>query len=223
MRLSYFDYGIDFLFEENQVNVLVVENQEVYSKLIETIVQQSAGEEDIWQFSENNKELQMNKYVSLVHSPFLLDFNSKKSLNFLYKEMQAITDEFCGDRIGMINSAIVDYLDVIVQKLPYPVKFNLDLSMVDIFKLYDVEFDFQDSSLIEKVLNYIQLEKVLFGTKLIIFINLKSYFCKNEIYEIYKTAFYNKIQLLLIESVKGDCLNEEKYCIIDKDECLIEF
>lgn len=223
MRLSCFDYDVDFVFEENQVQVLVVENQQVYSKLIGTIVQQISGEESIWQFSDGDKELQMSKSVSLVHSPFLLEFNSKKSLNYLYKEMQTVANDFCSDSAGEINSSIVDYLDVITQKLPYPVEFNLDLNVIDIFKLYDVHFDFQNSSLIEKVLNYIQLEKVLFGTKLIIFINMKDYFDNNEMQEIYKTAFYYKTPILLIESSQRDCLEEEKYCIIDKEKCLIEF
>lgn len=223
MRLSCFDYGVDFVFEENQVQVLVVENQQVYSRLIGTIVQQISGEESIWQFSDGDKELQISKSVSLVHSPFLLELNSNKSLNYLYKEMQTVANDFCSDSTGEINSSIVDYLDVIIQKLPYPVEFNLDLNVIDIFKLYDVHFDFQNSSLIEKVLNYIQLEKVLFGTKLIIFINMKDYFDNNEMQEIYKTAFYYKTPILLIESSQRDCLEEEKYCIIDKEKCLIEF
>lgn len=223
MRLSCFDYDVDFVFEENQVQVLVVENQQVYSKLIGTIVQQISGEESIWQFSDGDKELQMSKSVSLVHSPFLLEFNSKKSLNYLYKEMQTVANDFCSDSAGEINSSIVDYLDVITQKLPYPVEFNLDLNVIDIFKLYDVHFDFQNSSLIEKVLNYIQMEKVLFDTKLIIFINMKDYFDNNEMQEIYKTAFYYKTPILLIESSQRNCLEEEKYCIIDKEKCLIEF
>ena len=223
MRLSCFDYGVDLTFEENMVNVLVVENQQVYSAVLGTILQQISGEAAIWQFSDAEKDLQMSKTVSLVHSPFLIDLNSKKSLNYLYKEMQMITDEFFSDKVGELNSAIVDCLDGIAEKLSYPVEFNLDLSMVDVFKLYDVHFDFRDSSLIEKVLNFVQLEKVLFGTRLIIFVNLKSYFDTSQLQELYKVACYNKMPLLLIESAKRDCLNAEKYCIIDKDKCLIEF
>lgn len=223
MRLSCFDYGIDLTFEENMVNVLVVENQQVYSTLLGTILQQISGETAIWQFSDAEKDLQMSKTVSLVHSPFLIDLNSKKSLNYLYKEMQMIADEFFGDKVGEINSAIVDCLDGIAEKLSYPVEFNLDLSMVEVFKLYDVHFDFQDSSLIEKVINFVQLEKVLFGTRLIIFVNLKSYFDTSQLQELYKAACYNKMPLLLIEPIKRDCLSAEKYCIIDKDKCLIEF
>lgn len=221
MRLSCFEYGIDLLFQENQVNVLVLENQQVYSRVLGTILQQIAGEESVWQLSDCDKELQINKCVTLVHSPFLLDVNSKKYLTFLYKEMQIVVDEFCEESVGEINATIVNCLDAIAKKISYPVNFNLDLSMTDVFKLYDVHFDFQESTLMEKILNYIQLEKVLVGTKLIIFVNLKDYFDEAQMQEIYKTAFYNKMPLLLIEAVKRDCLSEEKYCIIDKDKCVI--
>ena len=66
-----------------------------------------------------------------------------------------------------------------------------------------------------------QLEKALCGTRLMVFVNLKAYLNEVELEEVYKMAFYNKIQLLLLESVKKDVLPAEKYCIIDKDKCVI--
>ncbi|MBR2403535.1 MAG: type II-A CRISPR-associated protein Csn2 [Lachnospiraceae bacterium] len=51
--------------------------------------------------------------------------------------------------------------------------------------MYNVHFDFQEIDLLEKVLNYMQLEKTLCGTKLIVFINFKSFFDKEQIREIY--------------------------------------
>lgn len=223
MRLSCFEYGIDIFFDENYVNVLVLENPRVYTDVINKLLLQVGGEEQGWQFSGEDKELSMGKLISVVHSPFLIELNSKKNLSYLYKELRMVSDEYCGYRIGTVNASIVDYLDVLSKKIAYPVDFNIDLDVSDLFKIYNVHFDFQDDDLLERVLNYIQLEKTLCSTKLIVFINFKSFFDVDQIQEIYKTAFYNKISILLIEPDKKDCIDAERYCIIDRDKCLIEF
>lgn len=221
MRLSYFNCGIDIIFEENIVDVLVVENQQVYTELIDMLIGQLAGNEGKWQLSDSDKDLAVGKGISLVYTPFMLDLNSKKNLNYLYKELQTISEEYAYEDLSEINSDIVTYLDKISQKLPYQVDYNLEMEPTQLFKQYDVHLDLDGTTLLEKVLNYIQLEKLLCNTKLIIFMNLRSYFSDDQIIEVYKTANYNKIYILLIETQKRCCIKGERYCIIDSDKCLI--
>lgn len=221
MRLSYFKYGIDLFLEENQVNVMVLEHPHVYAEMMSELLKQCAGEEGAWQLSEGDKDLVFSKCISIVHTPFQLELNSKKNLNYLYKEMQIISDEYAYENISEINSNIVAYLDVISQKLPYQIDYNLELEPAQLYKQYEVRLDLEGTSLLEKVLNYIQLEKLLCNTKLIVFTNLKNYFDKEQLEEIYKTATYNKIFILLVETQKRFYITGEKYCIIDNDKCLI--
>lgn len=221
MRLSYFKYGIDILLEENQVGVMVLEQPQVYTELLSELLKQSEGEEGLWQLSEGNKDLALNKSVVIVHTPLQLDLNSKKNLNYLYKEMQMISDEYAYENVSELNSGIVAYLDMISQKLPYQIDYKLELDATQLYKQYEVRLDLDGTSLLEKVINYIQLEKLLCNTKLIVFVNLKAYFDKEQLEEIYKTAIYNKISLFLIETQERDCITGEKYCIIDNDKCLI--
>lgn len=223
MRLSYFSYGIDIFIEENVVNVLVVENQNVYRELINDLILQSAGNEGVWQLSDGDKDLIIAKSISLVHTPFMLELNSKKNLSYLYKELKFISDEYAYEEMSEINTSIVAFLDKIAQKLPYQLDYNFDLELPQLFKQYDVHIDMDGTSLLEKVLNYIQLEKTLCNTKLLVFMNLRSYFNDEEIVEIYKMASYNKISLFLIEIQKRDSISGEKYCIIDKDKCIITY
>lgn len=221
MRLSYFKYGIDILLEENQVGVMVLEQPQVYTELLSELLKQSEGEEGLWQLSEGNKDLVFNKSVVIVHTPLQLDLNSKKNLNYLYKEMQMISNECAYENVSELNSSIVAYLDMISQKLPYQIDYKLELEPTQLYKQYEVSLDMDGTSLLEKVINYIQLEKLLCNTKLIVFVNLKAYFDKEELKEIYKTAIYNKIFLLLIETQERGCISGEEYCIIDSDKCLI--
>ena len=52
-------------------------------------------------------------------------------------------------------------------------------------------------------------------------VNIKAYLNKQELMELYKVAFYNKINLVLIEMPEGEMIGEEKVYIIDNDRCLI--
>lgn len=121
-----------------------------------------------------------------------------------------------------INTAMISYLDNLVLKVPYPVKFNLELDMVSLLKQYEVQLDIEHLSIFEKLLTYIQLEKMLCGTKIIVFVNIKAYLNEKQLEELYQTAFYNKIYLLLLETTQKEMILSEKYIIIDKDKCVIE-
>ena len=53
--------------------------------------------------------------------------------------------------------------------------------------------------------------------------NLKSFVTIEEIKEIYKIAFYNKINILLIENYIYDKIEYEDVIVYDKDLCKIMF
>ena len=79
MRLSCFDMGIDIFFEENKVNVLVIENPIVYTKFLENLMSQT--ENGFILLSEGEKRLQIHKCTSIIHSPLCIDLNNKKIAN----------------------------------------------------------------------------------------------------------------------------------------------
>ena len=137
--------------------------------------------------------------------------------------MIEIANEELYEEKEAVNAAIVSYLDKLLSKVPYPITFNLEMDLMGLFKQYEVKMELENVPLFERLINYIQLEKMVCGTKLLIFVNLKDFLDKEQLQELYKTAFYSKIHLLLIESIKKDVLSEEKYCIIDKDRCVIKY
>ena len=221
MRLSCFDLCVDILFAENRINVLILEKPEIFTEFLERILRQCGGTESGLLLSEDDKKLSFDKHVTIVHSPMLLELNSKRIQNYLFQEMKSISDDFLFKEKESINSAIVNYLDNIEKRLPYPIRFDVELDAAALFKCYEVQLDFEPLSLLEKLLNYLQLEKMLCKTKLVILVNIKAYLEQSQIEELYKFAFYNKIQILLLESEEKGCLPNEKYYIIDKDRCLI--
>lgn len=221
MRLSCFEFGMDIHFEENKVNVLIIENQQLFTQFLEIVMKKQ--EDDFILFSEKGKRLSIDKYIEIVHSPLLIDLNSKRILGHLYKELKAISEECFFMEKERINSAIISYMDKLSLKVPYPILFNLGLDVTDLYKIYDIRMDFENLELTEKIIYYIQLEKMLCNTKVLVFVNLKAFLTIEQLQEVYKAAFYNKVQILLLEFVERAILSQEKYCIIDKDKCVIEF
>ena len=199
----------------------MIENQQIFTQFLEKLMEKE--DDDFILFSEKGKRLSVHKYIEIIHSPLLIDLNSKRILGYLYKELKELSEEWFFMEKEQINSDIINYMDKLVLKVPYPIVFGLDIDVTDLYKIYDVRMDFENLELTQKIIYYIQLEKMLCNTKVLIFVNLKSFLGEEQLQEVYKAAFYNKMQLLLVEFAERGVLCEEKYCIIDKDKCVIEF
>lgn len=223
MMLQWLDAGLDIELCENEVNVVVLEHPEVYTAFMNDLINSlEKGNEAILLY-ENNKKLNLNKSVEIIFSPLLLDFNSKKIQQYLYDELKQLSDEFCYEIKENINSMIVQYFENMSSRLQYPIEFDLCLDEKRLYKQYDLHIEYEDEDLTEKTINYIQIMSSLCGSKVLIFINAKAYFTSEQLEEIYRNAFLNKMQIILLENTQNSCLSYEKYSIVDKDKCFIHF
>ena len=57
--------------------------------------------------------------------------------------------------------------------------------------------------------------------RLFVFVNLKSFLSQGELSKLYEFAFYEKLNLLLIEGISRDKLDGERIVIIDDQLCHI--
>ncbi len=221
MILQWLDMGIDIEFQENKINMLVLENQEVYADFMSKLILSLDKGDGSFVLYDNEKKLNLSKNVEVIFSPLLIDLNNKRILTYLYDEMKELSDECAYETKEQINVEIVSYLDELSQKMPYPVKFRLDLDERQLFKQYDVRIEYEEGCLLEKIMNYIQIQSSLCGIKLLIFTNAKAYFTKEQLQDIYQCAFYNKVHIIIVENFKSYVLQDEKYYIVDSDKCLI--
>ena len=222
MILQWRSMGLDIKFQENETKILAIENQELYSSFISELIYSLENSDGLFSLYEGEKKININKSVEIIFSPILLDLNSKKIQTYLFAEMRAISDESGYGIKEEANVAIIRYLDYLSQHISYPIKFKLELDENSLYKNYEVRMDFEDGTLLEKMMNYIHILGMLCNTKLLVCVGIKSYFSEKQQLEIYKCAFQNKVHLLLIEGSQSSCLSTEKYCIIDKDKCFIQ-
>lgn len=223
MKFIYGEWELNLEFRENEVQVVTIENREYFSAFLQNLYNQSQGIDGKIILSEGEKVLSLNKVVEIIWNPFSVDINNRKILSKLFQELKTISIEEQYTEICELNSKVINYLDDLNLKIPYPIQFHLDLDILDLYKVYGVQLDTEGIDMFERLLQYIKVLKTLCGIRLLVFINMKNYLSEKQIKELYKTAFYYKMNLLLVEAHQGKNLECEKNQLIDEDMCFIHY
>lgn len=223
MKLAEREYGIEVDIKENIVSIIVLEDVKLRLPLINELFSQTSGKEGNWLLFENDKSFDLGKKVELILEPLTLTLNNKKVKTKLYQDIKTIAQDYCFSQGLEVHSQICNYLENMLDKLPYPIKYDEDWDVSEILKAYNVELVEEYDNIFEKLYNYIKLVNTVCGTEIFVMVNIKQYLTDDQITELYKMAAYGKIQLVLIEfsiNNKRDC--EELY-ILDNDDCVITY
>jgi CRISPR-associated protein Csn2 len=221
LKFVYADYDLSVEFEENKVNVLVIESPTVYSKLINDLIMQTNGDLGGFVLSEAESILKIDKEIEFIFNPFTVDLNNRKILNKLYQELNSIGNEELIEETYQVHGKIIDYLDVLSNKVPYNLKFNLEMDIPSLLKAYSLEIDESGESLLNKLVDYIRAMHQICRISIFIFLNIKQYLTDMEIQQLYEFVFYEKVNILLLESKFDKQLSNECVIILDKDLCQI--
>lgn len=214
-----FDEQFEFL--ESKTNVLVIENKDFLKKIVLDIFNLCDGEDSETSFFDKNKELK--KEVDIVTDIFSLDVNSTKNLTKLYTKIKE--DYIIGDKyqtyLEFSRHAHL-FLNDISKYLEYSVDFKENLDIPAFLKLNSMKFSFEDSTVLEKIIDYIDILTEFIGIKVFVFVNLRNYLTDDETESLYQHIVLNKVNILFIESAEFSSLKElENRRIIDKDLCVI--
>lgn len=222
MMLSHSVFDTPIVFEENKINVLVIENCDFLMRSIQDLKLQS--EEDTeGEFVLSDGDDVGFKNTVVITDMFSLDINSKKNLTKLYAYLSEFSrnETYFGKTLSVLSE-----IQSFVAEISEASDYNLSASETDVrdlFKICDLKFAVDSNTeILEKLCSYISVLRDFLKTKLFVLVNLRQFVSENNITEFYKYTAYNKINVLLIESscpeVRLDC---EKYKIIDKDLCEI--
>lgn len=222
MRLMIKDFQYEIEFLENQINVLVIEDPKLFTGILRDVWNQVNGGDGRLLLSENGKEVGFGKTVEVVFNPFQLDINNRKMVSALYKDLSEAAKDSMLIETAELNADFLRYFDGLIEIYPYPVTYDDQIEVSELFKAFKVRFDDSSDSLAEFVMNYFRMVSQVLGVRLFVFVGVKQYFSREELSFLYQSLFYEKIFLLDIESEQKDILKEEKTVTIDKDQCIIE-
>lgn len=148
MRLVYSLYNLDIQIEENMINILIVENPEIFSVLIQDMIS-----EENWVLSEPDKILTFDKIASVIINPFLLDCNERKVIQKLYQEIDNSANDWFVQEMAELQGQIVSMISQAIETVPYDVTFDFEQNFQGLLKLYNVHIDNECDSLLEKISN----------------------------------------------------------------------
>ena len=222
MKLMYPIFETPVVFEENRVNILVIENQKAFFEFVMAISDKGNGAESEVILSKNFEEIKFDRIADVTTDIVSLDCNNKKLVSKLYAKLNEIAFQEENYTLTLdIVSKISEYLLNITQALPCGVSFDESVELSQLFKSVALRIDTDGKNLLERLCDYVEVMNEFCGTELFVLVNLKSYLGVEELKEFYKFCSYKKMTLLLIENVLREQLDAECIKIIDNDLCEI--
>ena len=221
MKLINSKYNFSFDLNNNLINVLVCENEKVYNDMIIDLYKLEGDRDSSFILSSDEKQINFNDNCEIIFNPFKIDINNKKNIEKLYGQLSKYMSM---DNMFIEKNEIIEQLYMYINKLSliseYDILHNDRLEDKSIFKLIGLEIE-NDGCFDDMLINYMKVTNKLQGSKLYIFVNLKSFITSNDVLKMYKGIEYNKINVLLIENVDRKMVNGENKIIIDRDGCII--
>ena len=222
MRLAEREIGLDIPLTENQIPVIVIEEPTLRMGLLQELYAQIQGQEGNWLLVENERSYELHKVAEIILEPFSLQLNNKKTKTRLYQDMKEVAQEEFFSESLEVHAHICNLLELLAEKLPYPIRYQDEWSISEVLKSYGIELVEEYEEPCEKLLNYINLVNAVCGTEVFILVNIKQYLNAYQVDELYKLCIYKKIRLILVEfSMEDEKKELEDIYIYDKDRCLI--
>lgn len=222
MKLIYPELDIVLELMENQVWVMTVEHIPSFSKMVESIWRQTQGESGSFLLVEKEKELRLDKEAECIVNPFAIDFSEKKIVTELTKELTAIGEEKYPEEYASVRAEAIGFLDRLVSEVPYPLDFEYNQDLGAFLKGYGIKVVSEADNLVNRIIEYIRVKNQLCHTHIFVLVNIKQYLRQEEIEELYLFAGYQKVYLVLLESMKCLHFPEERCIVIDKDMCILQ-
>lgn len=216
-------FNESFISKENEIPILVIENKTLYQNFIFELISELNGIESEHNFFIDDKQLNLRKDLELILDMFTLDINKSKNITKLYNYIKS---EYINNEKLMqttqLSAKIVEYIQGIVNEIDFDLTFETNVDLQVILKVVDLKFYYEDSTLLEKLIDYIKIMHDFLGKKLFVIANFKTIFSAQEQQQFYEFLMYNKIEILLLETlVPTQKLENEIYRIIDDDLCVI--
>ena len=209
------------VFAENRIQLLVVENQPALRQLLEALHAQTEGQAGDLILAERFEPQDFSRLAVLIMDPFCLDTGTKR---FAAKLQQAVAEaaETHEAALSALYSQLYDLASQIAVELDFSAAFDPIEDPSVLVKLLGFRLDVESLPFSERILEWMVMQRNFFGKQLFVFFGLKSYLSDEGLRLFYRSVFYEKLSVLLIESCQRETvLQEEQTTIVDEDLCVL--
>lgn len=208
------------LSKEDKINVLQIENQDLFLELLTDLNSQLNGNDGLAILSLDNQPISISSNLELLSNFISFTINSNLLSTELHNRLNAISlneDNYLESKT--LEMELVNYILKLNSEIDFDLKFDNEINLKKLLKLIQVQFGEDMESLSEKLIEYMKIVREFDKDKCFVLINVRNYINNHEIEEFYKLILYNKFKVLLVNG--GDhkkSIYEEKF-VVDFDFC----
>ena len=219
MKLVHCEISGILLNDNTDFTEWIMESPEVFSEYVQELNEQVLGAEGRFVLSEKDKEIDLSKKADIIFNPFTVEVNSRKVLSRLYAELSNIAkNEQMFVKTAEFLKIVQKYMLDLEHCTDYILEFDSELNITDLLKAINLRYETQYINFHDKLMQYIKVMASV-GTKIFVFVNIRSYLKDDILQEMIKEMKYLNLQGLLIESVQKNSLEGVNQYVIDKDKC----
>ncbi len=221
MKIRIIGFEKDIEFEQNKINILKIENSNLFCNIIENINNNINGIEnnEIMLLDESEEIIKMANKIYILFDIFNIEYNSKKILNKIYDQISEKMKLNQDYELETLSMKIRKYLTTEINEMPFEFIMKSELEIEDILKLFNLKIDETCyTTLLERLEFLINIISTLNIAEILIIPNIRLYLNEKEIIELYKYSMYNNVKLLIIErNLIKTKLSYEKIYYIDNE------
>lgn len=221
MKLTSSLFQECIMIESDKVTSLIIENQNLFLKILQELYSVTCGNEGDIILSENHTIMKASGMIELITTFVPFDINEKRLISKINTilEREALNEIHYMETMNLL-SMIEMYMGELSNNLPCIIDYK-SINITALIKMCGIEITDDSSSLIEKVFNYMMLVRELLGERLFIFVNMATFFSTEELQSFIETAVAHKFYVLLLDGNIHDRLEGTVRIIIDQDLCFI--
>ena len=208
-------------FVENRINVLIIEEPCTLRKTLKELSEQVAGLPGGFVLSVRDVPQELSRLTALLTDPLHPETASKKLSGLILKTVLDAArdheDELC--TVLAAANALAAQLSL---EMRFPAAFDPLEDPAGLLRLFDFRLDSEGLDIPELLLEWMLMQRDFLGKRLFVIYGLQAFLGREELETFYRSALYEKLDLLLIEPFqRRKPMEEECVTIVDEDLCVI--
>ncbi len=200
---------------------LIIENPRFLRRVLREL--SAIDEESSLSFSDNGKNLTLEKEIDVIFNPLKLDFNNRRAMTTLLKLLvkSSLSESFYLET-GKLKTKIIKYLGELIDSENYNFEVVTDeFGIDDLAKATSLHIVGDEDDFVELLIDYMAMMAELAGIKLFIFVNLRTMLSPEELTRLQHNLANHQLNVLLVESIDRGKIDDTQRILVDRDQCEI--
>lgn len=211
-----------FEIKAKTINTLVIEDTKYFTQFLKAFIEALNRQNEEFELIEDLKKLDISKSTEIIFDLFNIEANNSNLLKKLYDELisDVNSEEMYSKKMDM-ETCILNVIDDLIYRSRFSLKME-EVNYQDLFKAVGIKFDYDKTSIVERLTEYMKITSELLNKKLFILVNLDSFLSEGDLLELINFLSYNEIRVLALQNkISRDVKPCENIRIVDKDLCEI--